>query len=85
MRECGVTTDFTTHVSVDPSIFQSVGNVFVADGYNGGMRGDWGGPWVDVAWTGPNRLLISYDRKARVFDRQTSVNGITITYRSVSR
>lgn len=85
MRECGATTDFTTQVSVDPSLFQSIGNVFVADGYNGGTRGEWGGPWADVTWTGPSHLLITYDGKARIFDQQTNVNGVTVTYRSVGR
>lgn len=85
MRECGATTDFTTQVSVNPSYLESVGNAFVADGCYGGTRGEWGGPWADVTWTGPNRLLISYDAKARVFDRQTSVNGVSVTYRAVNR
>lgn len=85
MRECGATTDFTTQVSVDPWFWQGIGNAFVADGYNGGTRGPWGGPWADMKWTGPNELLVTYDRQARVFDRNELVGGVRITYRPVVR
>jgi hypothetical protein len=85
MRECGATTDFTTQVSIDPQIWQWVGNVFVADAYDGGRREDWGGPWADIRWTGPNELLVTYDRHARVFDRNAAVGDVKVTYRSVAR
>ncbi len=85
MRECGATTDFTTQVSVDPWFFQFIGNAFVADGYNGGTRGSWGGPWAQMTWIGPYDLRIDYDEHARIFDRNTFVHGVRITYRAVSR
>ena len=85
MRECGATTDFTTQVSVDPGFFQSIGNAFVADAYNGGTRGAWGGPWAEMAWTAPNQLLVTYDQQARIFDRNSEVHGVTIVYRPVHR
>jgi hypothetical protein len=85
MRECGATTDFTTQISIDPWFFQIFGNAFVADGYNGGTRGLWGGPWAAISWAGPNRLLVTYDEQARVFDRRKSVNGVQIDYRPVRR
>ena len=85
MRECGATTDFTPQISIDPWFFQSVGNAFVADGYNGGMRGPWGGPWASISWSGPDRLLVTYDAQARVFDNRQSVNGVQIDYRPVRR
>jgi hypothetical protein len=85
MRECGATTDFTTQISIDPWFFQSVGNVFVADGYNSGMRGSWGGPWAAISWVEPNRLIVTYDEQARVFNRRQSVNGVQIDYRLVRR
>lgn len=81
MRECGATTDFTTQISVDPGFLHTIGNVFVADAYNGGKRGTWGGPWADMAWIGPNHLMVSYDDKARIFDQHKVVNGVRITYR----
>ncbi|EJL22480.1 hypothetical protein PMI02_04644 [Novosphingobium sp. AP12] len=85
MRECGATTDFTTQVSVDPWFWQGIGNAFVADGYNGGTRGAWGGPWADMKWTGPNELLVTHDQQARIFDRKEVVGSVTITYRPKKR
>ena len=85
MRECGATTDFTTQVSVDPWFFQSTGNAFVADAYNGGTRGSWGGPWASISWVGPNRLLVTYDKQARIFDKNRSVRGVQIDYQPVHR
>ena len=85
MRECGATTDFTTQVSVDPWFWQVFGNAFIADGYNGGTRGSWGGPWADMEWAGPNDLVVTYDKQARIFDRNSIVGSVRIIYRPVSR
>ncbi len=85
MRECGATTDYTTQVSVDPGFWQVVGNTFVADGYNGGTRGPWGGPWADMTWSGPHELVVTYDRRARVFDRIKVIGDVHIIYRPVVR
>lgn len=86
MRECGATTDYTTQVSVVSSTWQfhGIGNVFVADAYDrGARRGSWGGPWAEIQWTGPRQLLITYDKRARVFTRNDDVRGVHITYRPV--
>ncbi len=83
MRECGATTDFTTQLSVDPWFFEVIGNTFVADAYNGGRRGLWGGPWAVVKWSGANELLVSYDSEARVFDRKTDMRGVRISYATI--
>ena len=85
MRECGATTDFTTQVSVDPWFFQTFGNAFVADAYNGGARGSWGGPWTEIRWTGNNSLLVTYDRRARLFTNNRLVHGVRISYRASDR
>jgi hypothetical protein len=85
MRECGATTDFTTQVSVNPLFYQFVGNAFVADAYNGGTRGSWGGPWAEIRWIVPNQLLITYDQQARIFDKMEEVRGVEIIYRSIRR
>lgn len=85
MRECGATTDFTTQVSVDPWFFQSIGNAFVADGYNGGTRGSWGGPWAEMKWIGPSELLVTYDGKARIFTRNSAARSVHISYQAVHR
>jgi hypothetical protein len=85
MRDCGATTDFTTQVSVDPWFWQVIGNVFVADGYSGGTRGAWGGPWAEIAWTGPDDLLVTHDKQARIFNRQEVVGDVRVAYRPVAR
>jgi len=85
MRECGATTDFTTQVSVDPWFFQFIGNAFVADAYNGGTRGEWGGPWADIKWVNNDVLSITYDKRARLFDRKAIAHGVRIKYHPVNR
>ncbi len=85
MRECSATTDFTTQVSVDPWFWQRIGNAFVADAYDGGTCGNWGGPWAEMKWSSPNELLITYDQKARIFARNAVVGRVRITYRAVAR
>lgn len=86
MRECGATTDFTTQVSVVNSWwpFHAIGNVFVADAYDGGAkRGPWGGPWAQIAWLSSQELLVTYDKRSRVFARNSTVHGVRITYWTV--
>lgn len=86
MRECGATTDFTTQVSVVNSWwpFHAIGNVFVADAYDGGARrGSWGGPWAQIAWLSPQQLIVTYDARSRVFARNGSAHGVAVTYRAV--
>jgi len=85
MRECGATTDFTTQVSIDPGFVRGIGNAFVADAYNGGTRGHWGGPWAELKWIGPEDLLVSYDEQARVFTNNNIVHGVRISYQPVRR
>jgi len=83
MRECGATTDFSTQVSIDPWFWQVVGNVFVADAYNGGKRGAWGGPWTDIVWIGPEHLLVKYEARARIFHQNEAISGVRISYQPV--
>lgn len=85
MGECGATTDFTTQVSVDPWFWQGIANAFVADDYNGGTYGRWGGPWADIRWIGRHELLVTYDRQARVFDSNAWAGSVRVTYRPVAR
>jgi hypothetical protein len=88
MRECGATTDFSTQVSIISSAgpIEGIGNVFVADAYDhGAMRGSWGGPWAEIAWTAPQHLLVTYDAKARIFVQNAKVGEVQITYRRIHR
>jgi hypothetical protein len=83
-RNCGATTRFTTQVSVTSSIDapSGIGNVFVADG--GIAPTAWGGPWAEISWRSRDRLLIKYDRSARVFVRNARVAGGSVEFESVA-
>ena len=87
-RDCGATTGFSSQVSVTgadetPS---GKGNAFIADTDHGSAdAASWGGPWVELRWLSPQKLLIRYDAKARVFAQNTSVSGVTVTYEKVTR
>jgi hypothetical protein len=82
-RSCGATTGFSTQVSVVAGgrLPGGGGNVFVADTDHGAApSAPWGGPVVSVRWAGSSTLEISYDHRARVFERLEAVNGVSIRY-----
>jgi hypothetical protein len=87
-RDCGATMGFSSQVSVThkgeaPS---GAGNAFVADtDHDAASAASWGGPWVELRWLSPHSLLIRYDAKARVFSRNESVSGVTVSYEKVTR
>lgn len=84
-RDCGATTGKSTQVSVlgiDEAPI-AAGNAFVAD--RGTVATAWGGPWAEVAWLGPNRLLIRYDSRARVFLKAARIGDVAISYQPVTR
>ena len=84
--DCGVTTGYSSHVSLlaedeEPG---EDGNLFVADTNHGAAPpAAAGGPRVEMEWQAPDRLLISYDRRARVFKKVTQLRGVTIDYRLI--
>ena len=84
-RNCGATTGNSTQVSVlgvdEPPT--AAGNAFVAD--RGTVATAWGGPWAEVVWLGPNRLLIRYDSRARVLLKAPRAGSVTISYQPVTR
>ena len=87
-RNCGATTSFSSQVSVAgrSASMSGSGNAFVADTDHGVAKASpWGGPWFELRWLSPRRLLIRYDQKARVFTQNRSVAGVNITYEAVSR
>jgi hypothetical protein len=87
-RACGATTGFSSQVSVTnrSSAPSGVGNAFVADTDHGAASAaSWGGPWVELRWLSPQKLLIRYDAKARVFTQNARVSGVGITYEKVVR
>jgi hypothetical protein len=87
-RDCGATTGFSSQVSVTGAqeATSGVGNAFVADTDHGvANAASWGGPWVELRWVSPQKLLIRYDAKARVFTQNATVSGVTVTYEKVRR
>lgn len=85
-RDCGVTTGFSTQVSIlnagEP--LSGTGNAFRADDDHGAARaGEWGGPWAEIRWLTPNHLLVRYAAKSRLFERDDDVSGVTVTYQAV--
>ena len=55
-----------------------VGNTFIAD--QGAKSGSWGGPWAEVHWIGPKRLVVRYDATARVFVKNAKVGDVQIIF-----
>jgi hypothetical protein len=84
-RDCGATTGHSTQVSVlaIDEAPTAAGNAFVAD--RGTVATAWGGPWTEVAWLAPDRLLIRYDSQARIFLKAPRVGGVEISYQPVTR
>lgn len=86
-RDCGATTGFSTQVSVLPAGASpgNGGNVFRADANHDPdmRRGAWHGPWAEISWLSPRHLLIRYANGARLFARETEMDGIAVSYAPV--
>jgi hypothetical protein len=85
-RDCGATTGFSTQISIvganaEPS---DTGTAFIADDDHGAARvGDWQGPWAEIKWLAPDRVLVRYAAKSRLFKQRGQVSGVRITYQPV--
>lgn len=87
-RDCGATTGYSTQISVldNGEAPADSGNAFRADDDHGAAAvGEWQGPWADMRWLAPDRLLIRYAAKSRVFQQAKEVDGVKITYQQVAR
>jgi hypothetical protein len=86
-RDCGATTGFSTQASLIPTddgLPESSGNLFIADTDHGkAPAASWGGPELEVEWQSPQRLLLRYDHRARVFVSEPRVEGIDVRYDSI--
>lgn len=79
-RSCGATTDFSLHVSLLPigeALRNDGGNAFVADGNHGKVQS----LYVRTRWSGPQELVISYPKDARLFRHESRVKGTAIVYK----
>ena len=87
-RDCGATTGFSTQVSVVSAGVKVLGpgSTFIADTDHGtAQSADWGGPWAEVEWKSPAKLMIRYDRRAQIFTAETSIDGIEVIYEPLDR
>jgi len=85
-RDCGATTGFSTQISIIDAgdKLSGAGNTFRADDDHGVARaGHWGGPWVEMKWLSPDRLLIRHAAKARIFEQDDRVSGVNVTYQII--
>lgn len=86
LRDCGATTGFSTQISILEAGEQlsGGGNTFRADDDHGAARtGPWGGSWAEMRWLAPDRLLIRFATKSRLFEQDESVSGVAIRYEAV--
>ncbi len=83
-RNCGATTSFVTHVSIEGINGKSPsagGNIFVADHDHGAVRtGPDGLVPLQVHWESDGRLVIAYPPKTRIFAQETTYRGVSIKY-----
>ncbi len=83
-RDCGATTDFSTHVAIIPfgSSIEKVGtSIFVATTNKGkAPAGRGGGPEVRTRWLSATKHHIEYHRFANVHNAETLSMGTKISY-----
>ncbi|HEY7236309.1 MAG TPA: hypothetical protein VH539_19265 [Gemmatimonadaceae bacterium] len=85
-RSCGATTDFSTQVSIVPTVrdVNGAGNVFVADTDHERAASDaGGGPAVSARWIDGSTLEIRYDSAARIFRYERRYDDTEIRYVAV--
>ena len=89
-KNCGATTNFTTHVVIIPKTSELSQlplryrpSFFSADCNHGTAPiGKEGGPEVKLTWTSSNKMTISHHKFARVYLNKPMAKGISIEYRN---
>jgi hypothetical protein len=85
-RDCGATTDFSTQVSilkVAEKLENESGNIFSADSEHGKAKIDENNiVAIKSKWINNNKVIITYDKNARLFKTENSFNEIEIEYRN---
>lgn len=84
-RDCGATTGFSSQVSVvgrGEAVRGRGGNALVADTDHGAApAGPWGGPVVEMTWTGDDQLILRYSAAARVVASPAAAGGVVVVHR----
>ncbi|MEA3061353.1 MAG: hypothetical protein QOJ94_1134 [Sphingomonadales bacterium] len=81
VRNCGATTDFSTHVTLANAGEKADDSdaIFVAQA-GSAPRTPQGGPRAQLRWLGPSHLLVSYDFGANVAFQAIRARDVTIDY-----
>jgi len=82
-RSCGATTSFSSQVSIVARgrKAEGGGNVLIADDDHGkAPAAAWGGPDIDLGWTGPDQLVVRHHPSARLFQTHARVAGVTVVH-----
>ncbi len=82
-RQCGALGGTSTQVSVLPTAAKPFagGNAFGVDANaDPSLETSSGGPAVTVKWVGEQELPIAHDARVRVFQSETALGDVTITY-----
>lgn len=84
-RACGGPTGLSSQVSIlaVDEAESDRGNAFIADTAGGAAPAAvWGGPDVEMAWTSPRAVTLTYASRARIIVGESSVRGVTISHKS---
>ncbi|MBL8398538.1 MAG: hypothetical protein JNL84_10415 [Candidatus Accumulibacter sp.] len=83
-RDCGASTDFSTHISLlkaGDRLSNTGGNLFVADSNHGkAPANQHGGPVVTIRWVSDEQLRVERHALARVFKSVPSHRDIEVEY-----
>ena len=87
-RECGATTDFSTQISIlefEEELKNESGNLFSADSEHGkAQTNEENIINVIPKWLSNEKVIIEYDKNARVFKNENSINEIMIDYKKIT-
>jgi len=84
-RVCGAPAGEASQVSVlaASEAETSKGNAFIVDAASGAApTGSWGGPDVQLEWSAPRALTLTYHGRSRIIAYEPVVRGVTITHNS---
>jgi hypothetical protein len=82
-RACGGPTGMASQISILAAgeTETGKGNTFIVDTASGvAPTASWGGPDIQLEWTAPRALSLSYHGRSRIIDSQLVVRGVTITH-----
>ncbi len=82
-RDCGATTDYSTQVSLlseNDKLQNKVGNILIADTDHGkAPAGPGGGPLINASWENNDKIVLQYNKQARIFKAENKFNKNQLT------